>query len=80
MSFLLTLLKKNYHIIKEKILNIIDNKNYDYLFCHWIGDAHLDHRVLSEISISAGKKELAQYFSLEVIFIFQKSNLMKIII
>lgn len=49
-------IKKNYQVIKEKILNFIDNKNYDYLFCHWIGDAHLDHRVLSEISFSVGKR------------------------
>jgi LmbE family N-acetylglucosaminyl deacetylase len=47
------------------ILRIIEEKNIEQLYCHWIGDIHHDHAALARASLHAGRhiKRILMYRS-----------------
>ncbi len=38
-----------------EILKIIENKNIDTIYCHWIGDTHHDHHAIAKASLHSSR-------------------------
>ena len=49
-------IEKKRDLIYSKLAKINNIANYDYVFTHWYGDAHRDHRELSKICLSIFRK------------------------
>ncbi len=49
-------IEKKRDLIYSRLAKINDINNFDYIFSHWFGDAHRDHRELSKICLSIFRK------------------------